>query len=182
MLTKSNYHIAMEKTAIISRLESVFAELTQFLEHVPDDQFGTPLAEGKWSIGQHAMHLLLSTTPITRAVQLPPSALVEKFGTRGEHQERDEAQLVKDYLSVLSTGVKAPPKFSPETVTAAQKPELIAGLRQEATQLTAAVAQWEESDLSNGVIPHPAMGKMTVREMLMFVVYHTEHHLGGMRD
>ena len=172
----------MEKTAIISRLETVFAELTQFLENMSDEQFSTPTTEGKWSPGQHAMHLLLSTTPITRAMQLPPSALAERFGTRGSHQERDEAHLVKDYLAVLSTGVKAPPKFSPEAVTAAQKPELVANLRQEATQLAATIAHWQESDLSNCVIPHPAMGVLTVREMLMFVVYHTGHHLGGMRD
>lgn len=172
----------MEKATLIARLENVFAELNAALTSLSDDQFVQPTAEGKWSPGQHAMHLLLSTSPITRALQLPPAALQEKFGARGDHEERNEIQLVNDYRAVLTTGVKAPPRFSPEDITAAQKPELIASLQQEATQLTAAIANWDESELTDCVIPHPVMGILTVREMLMFVVYHTGHHLGRMRD
>ena len=31
-------------------------------------------------------------------------------------------------------------------------------------------------NLDTLVIPHPLMGKMTVRELIMWAAYHTEHH------
>ncbi|WP_231962837.1 DinB family protein [Polaribacter sp. KT25b] len=33
-----------------------------------------------------------------------------------------------------------------------------------------------EKNLDTLVLPHPLMGKMTVREIIMWTAYHTEHH------
>jgi hypothetical protein len=27
------------------------------------------------------------------------------------------------------------------------------------------------------MVPHPSLGKITMRELLLFTIYHTEHHL-----
>ena len=40
-----------------------------------------------------------------------------------------------------------------------------------------AMAKWAEDSLDRYVLKHPAMGPLTVREMLMFAHYHESHHL-----
>jgi hypothetical protein len=36
---------------------------------------------------------------------------------------------------------------------------------------------WSEDDLDNHRLPHPLLGKLTVREMLFFTLYHIQHHM-----
>lgn len=171
----------MKKAAIIQGLQTNFGTLFQVLETLPEGQLSQPLAPGKWSIGQHAKHLLLSAQPVTKGMQLPKPALLNAFGTRGERLERSEEELVKVYRSALAGGVKAPPKFTPEELTEAQKAGLVADLKQELNDLTSTIDQWSETDLSEYVMPHPALGVLTIREMLIFTVYHTQHHTLAMQ-
>ena len=35
---------------------------------------------------------------------------------------------------------------------------------------------FEEDDLDKYLIPHPVLGKLTIREMLYFTICHTLHH------
>ena len=37
--------------------------------------------------------------------------------------------------------------------------------------------RWNEADLDSTRLPHPLMGRMTVREVLHFTVYHNLHHV-----
>ncbi|NBX80802.1 MAG: DinB family protein, partial [Flavobacteriales bacterium] len=34
-----------------------------------------------------------------------------------------------------------------------------------------------EDDLDKYVLPHPLLGKLTLREMLCFTIYHVKHHV-----
>jgi uncharacterized damage-inducible protein DinB len=38
------------------------------------------------------------------------------------------------------------------------------------------VERWSEKELDKRQLPHPLMGKLTLREMLFFTHYHTLHH------
>jgi len=40
----------------------------------------------------------------------------------------------------------------------------------------------DEDDLDRVMLPHPLLGKLTLREMLFFTIYHVEHHLGILRQ
>ena len=42
-----------------------------------------------------------------------------------------------------------------------------------------ALARWSESDLDAFLCPHPAMGPLTVRVMVMFTALHADHHRKG---
>jgi len=42
--------------------------------------------------------------------------------------------------------------------------------------LSAAVRRWDEAALDRYQLPHPILGKLTVREMLYFTLYHLGHH------
>ena len=43
--------------------------------------------------------------------------------------------------------------------------------------LVTAVGKWRERDLDKYRLPHPVLGKISVREMLFFTHYHDLHHL-----
>jgi hypothetical protein len=39
------------------------------------------------------------------------------------------------------------------------------------------VLSYREGKLDHYILPHPLLGKLTLREMLFFTIYHNEHHL-----
>lgn len=43
--------------------------------------------------------------------------------------------------------------------------------------LCAAITRWPEPALDAHRLPHPLIGRLTVREMLLFTLYHNRHHL-----
>ena len=38
-------------------------------------------------------------------------------------------------------------------------------------------SQISEHKLDRCILPHPLLGKLTLREMIYFTIYHMEHHL-----
>jgi len=36
--------------------------------------------------------------------------------------------------------------------------------------------KFTENELDRYILPHPLLGKLTLREMLFFTIYHIEHH------
>ena len=43
-------------------------------------------------------------------------------------------------------------------------------------ELLSAVEKWDETELDQYMLPHPILGKLTVREMLFFTIYHNLRH------
>jgi hypothetical protein len=37
--------------------------------------------------------------------------------------------------------------------------------------------KFSEKDLDTLILPHPLLGKVTLREMLYFTIYHVQHHV-----
>lgn len=44
-------------------------------------------------------------------------------------------------------------------------------------QLWSAIDVWRDADLDRYLLPHPLLGKLTLREMLFFTLYHNYHHV-----
>jgi hypothetical protein len=45
--------------------------------------------------------------------------------------------------------------------------------------LVAQAGRWSEADLDACRLPHPLLGRLTVREMLLFTQYHEVHHVAN---
>lgn len=43
-------------------------------------------------------------------------------------------------------------------------------------QLIKSIQKYSEQELDQTILPHPLLGKITLREMLYFTIYHVEHH------
>ena len=44
------------------------------------------------------------------------------------------------------------------------------------SELVSTTEKWQENDLDRYQLPHPLLGKLTIREMLYFAIYHNLRH------
>ncbi len=138
-----------------------------------------------WSPAHHARHLTLSNRPLIQALRLPRLALLA-VGGKAENGRvgRDFATMRETYLAALKAGARASGRFLPTlegSQDAAGQAAGVAELRESAEGLSGAAARWPDADLDGLTLPHPVLGKLTLREMLYFAVYHHSHHLEGVR-
>ncbi|MEL6122457.1 MAG: DinB family protein [Bacteroidota bacterium] len=160
-------------------LRSSFSHLLNHIELMSDSTFETPLAKGKWSPGQHLGHLILSTLPLVKALQIPPEKLQKKYGLL-DRDEMTEADMENTYVKVLSTGmVKAPLQFTIEAVTGDQRTELDQQFRTVLEDVLKAMDRRSDEELQKTCVPHPAIGLISLRELLVFTKVHTIHHAYG---
>ncbi len=169
------------KEQIINALEKKYAELIEWLNNHDAQLFERPEASGKWSAGQHADHLVKSTSPLRQGLDMPKIALRTTFGINNR-TEKSFNELVKKYKIKLSEGGRAGGRFLPKEIKNEQKSELIEQLKKELEGLKNIMEKWDEKKMSKFILPHPLLGKLTIREMMFFTVYHTEHHLNILRE
>lgn len=163
------------KVQIKAALRQSFGEVVYSVNDLTHDQFNVPREEGKWSPAEILGHLILSTKPITKAMRTPKMMLKAAFG-KNNREEKTFSELYDKYLAALAGGQKAPPNFTYNGASEKGKEKLLADFTEQLNQLLSQIDKWEEKDLSEYVLPHPAIGKLTIREMLFFTHFHTEHH------
>ncbi|MBN8578769.1 MAG: DinB family protein [Cytophagales bacterium] len=49
-------------------------------------------------------------------------------------------------------------------------------LTNEVTKLASKLNRFSEAELDLYILPHPLLGKLTLREMIYFTCYHVQHH------
>ncbi|QLH34686.1 MAG: DinB family protein [Cyclobacteriaceae bacterium] len=49
-------------------------------------------------------------------------------------------------------------------------------LTKEVNRLAAKLNRFSEAELDLYILPHPLLGKLTLREMIYFTCYHVQHH------
>lgn len=131
--------------------------------------------EGKWSTGQHLDHLIKSVLPLNKGLLLPKITFRLMFG-KPNREGRNYEGLIKRYGERLQMGGQASGRFVPPQVKLKDKTQLLDQFKSLYKKLDSIIDNWEEEQLDNYILPHPLMGKLTVREMLFFTVYHLEHH------
>ncbi|HFA51702.1 MAG TPA: DinB family protein [Bacteroidetes bacterium] len=169
------------KEQITQALESKYELLINWFRSHADDKFEIAEAPGKWSAGQHADHLIKSTQPLRKALAMPKFVLKNMFG-KNNRDERTYDIVVEKYKKKLAEGGKASGQYIPKKIENTQKEKLLQQLEKELKELIKIINKWEEGKMSIYLLPHPLLGKMTVREMLLFTVYHTEHHYNILRE
>lgn len=166
---------------IVAALEHLSREGERFLLDLPLDAFSTPQG-GKWSPADHARHLAKSTFPLGRALGIPRFVLGVLFG-RAAAPSRSFVEMRETYRERLARGATAG-RFTPEPVSVPANRKawraVVLGRFHDATSaLCRRIETWDEASLDRFRLPHPLLGKLTVREMLLFTVYHDSHHLNA---
>ena len=110
---------------------------------------------------------------------MPRLVLGFRFGRhRGPSRSFDE--VVDLYRAALAGGAGAgrfTPSERPEDVAPGEWRELVKTTWSHASAaLFEVIGRWSEKALDRYQLPHPLLGKMTVREILYFTLYHNAHH------
>lgn len=157
------------------------AEIATFLATIsdqnrPNNWITTAPAEGKWSPLQHLDHLVISIKAINRALRWVPKWVLRwRFG-RPNRPGRTYDELVARYRARLQERNFVNNPFASARVTGDQEADLRAAFVKEHEQFIRLFMKWSEKDLDAYLLPHPLLGKLTLREFLFFVSYHVGHH------
>jgi hypothetical protein len=166
------------KTEILAQLHELHRESGTFWNAFSDNAFFTPVGNG-WSPAENVRHLNKAVQPLARALSLPRILLRVLFG-KASRPSRNFTELRGTYLGILARGGGAG-SFAPEPMATPGHPDrvrakLMSTRESLANKLSSAIDGWKEEDLDRYRLPHPLLGKLTVREMLLFTVYHNYHH------
>ncbi len=164
----------MTKEILIVALREKHESFSKYIQSLSDSNFETALPE-KWSAGQQMEHIQLAVKPLNLAFWLPKFVLKMNFGTANRASRTYEG-LVEKYNQKLASGGRASRPFVPKSVPLSRRNEVLKSYEKTIQKFLKRVAKLNESDLDLYVIPHPLLGKLTLREMLYFTLHHVEHH------
>lgn len=165
----------MNKTEIIDKLRLEYGSFAELLGGLSEADFSFSLNSEKWAAGQQIDHLCRSVAPLNKGLRAPEFALKAMFG-KADRPSASYEELVSRYRSELAAGGTAPEPFRPDPIPFDQLEELAARLSDLVETLCQRIAGMEEEKLDVIMLPHPLLGKLTLREMFYFTIYHAEHH------
>ncbi|MBL7739987.1 MAG: DinB family protein [Chitinophagaceae bacterium] len=164
----------MTKQEIKNKLTENHHRLIDLVLSLSDTDF-LHSANGKWTAGQQLDHICRSVYPVRLAFSLPRFMLSLFFG-KSNRPSRDYDELVAKYLKKLEGNYQVAERFVPKPV----QPDKIIKLKDELLKaidsLNKNIDKYSEERLDKQILPHPLLGKLTLREMLYFTIYHAEHH------
>ncbi len=126
-----------------------------------------------WSVRQLLDHLVRSVQPVVKVMGTPRRVLLRTFGAP-QVVSRDFDVIQAVYRSELAGGAVAAGPFLPDA--AVPDDDLLRQWETVCEEFIEELSEWTEADLDAYQVPHPLIGMLTMREMVMFSVYHCRHH------
>lgn len=164
----------MRKPEIIDLLKTNHEKFIDSFTNLNEQQFITSM-NNKWSPGQQLDHIIKSVKPVVLALGLPHFIPRMLFG-KATRPSRSYESLVEKYQAKLATGGKSPGQFVPGKMNFDSKTKSIQKLNELVAKLGRQIESKTDKQLDYYLLPHPLIGKLTFREMVMFTAYHAEHH------
>jgi DinB superfamily len=165
----------LDKKKIILELEKAFEAVVHTSRDMEDGRFFHQ-PEGKWSAAENLGHLILAVKPLNIAFRLPRFILRLLIG-KANRPSLSYVDLVAKYQQKLAAGGRASRAFIPKSLPAnTDKATLLRNFQNVNDRFLENSSQWKEEELDIYMLPHPLLGKLTIREMLYFTVYHTQYH------
>lgn len=165
----------MNKEELKKQLEERYASFVSYINALSEADFLFSFNNEKWTAGQQLEHIYKSVKPVTLAFGLPHWLMRLIFG-KANRTSRSYEGLVSKYQKKLAEGGKSTKQFLPARVAFSQKQALINQLQKTVARLITLTDHLSEADLDTLLLPHPLLGKLTFREMLLFSIYHVQHH------
>jgi hypothetical protein len=159
---------------ILQLLDDVQRQSSAYWSAFPGDEFFAKIGEA-WSPADNVRHLAKSIRPVAKALRVPRLVLWLRFGAPRRASVTYDA-LRERYLAKLAGGADAG-RFAPSQRVVTDRAAVLAEHDQANRELRAGIARWKDAALDRYQIPHPVLGKLTVREMLFFTLYHQLHHV-----
>lgn len=178
MLIK-RYHL--NKFQILNHAEETIADIIELCRQM-DDQLFFYKSE-QWSSAENLEHLSLTFHRSWFGIVAPKFLLRWKFG-KPDRSSLHYEELEDEYYKKMDAGFEAQERFIPVVKEEkGAKEKLIARFEQVTKKYLDQVRYyWEDENMDNYQLPHPALGMITVRELLYFNLFHTTHHYKTIRN
>lgn len=167
---------------IIQELHTGKNKLIDYCALLPNAQFFFSPPE-KWSVAQQIKHLIISINTSRLAFTLPKFILKLITG-KPNRLSRSYDELVVKYTLKLEQGGRASRRFIPTMIQETYgKEKLVGEFNTSINKIAAAIKNnWDETSIDNYLSPHPLLGKITLRELSYFTIYHSLHHLNKIEN
>jgi uncharacterized damage-inducible protein DinB len=165
------------KSEVLTTLRDSNQWVIRWFTEIPTEYFFIRRDEA-WSASDNVDHLIKAHKPIAQALKLPKIALRVLFGKPDKPSITYE-ELCKIYREEIAKGAQASGRYLPNQAnpnTETKKRELLDQFLKASTELVSVLEKWDEKDLDNYLLPHPILGKLTIREIIFFTIYHNLRH------
>jgi hypothetical protein len=172
----------LSKKEIIQQLFEVSNEFVEFNADINSKDFFYQPAD-KWSVVQNITHLTTASKSTLLAFMLP-KFIIRLYTGKPNRPSRTYDELVTKYKLKLEQGGRASGRFIPKPVTIEKgKEKILTDFSKAMTRLSATIdRKWNDEELDQYIAPHPLLGKITLRELCYFTIYHTRHHLANIKE
>lgn len=164
----------MNMESIANKMKSNHQAFIQTISSLGKNEFEYSM-HGKWSAGQVLDHLCRSVDALSIGLLLPKQLIRYNFGMPDRPSAGYEG-LVSQYRELLSKGGKASGRYLPEMVSFSNRNRKMTALQKSVDKICRRLSRFSEPELDQYLLPHPLLGRITLREMLYFTIYHVEHH------
>jgi DinB superfamily len=167
----------MTKEEIIPAAENIFVQFSQTCGNIEEIIFFEKPGN-KWSVAENMQHLILSVNTTTLAYSLP-RFLVKWIGGRPNRASRTYDELLARYNKKIEEGGTASSRYVPKSIEIKYSREKILHNWKKTTSkfITSLTNNRTEKDLDAYLVKHPLLGRITLRELCYFTIFHTSHHL-----
>jgi hypothetical protein len=172
------------KFEVIESLRSANHKVTTYFSGLsPQQFFDHPPAI--WSPAENLQHLIQSVSPVAQALGIPSEALHKRFGL-SDRPSRPYSEIVKNYQAELAKGAVASEQYVPVLEGLPGDPqmaqdEILRNWERVSEGLLDILERQSDEDLDRTQLPHPLLGVLTMRELLLWTAYHNEHHVEDAR-
>lgn len=164
----------MNIAAISEQIRKRHLNFTEYLKSLSVEDFNF-YPESKWNARQQLQHIILCLDPLMKAFYIPKEALKAKFGVM-DRKSLSMDELYELYIVKLKEGGKAPDRFVPDQDSGNDRDQLCDTLNNTVEGLIKGIHNFSEEELDQFAIPHPLLGKISIREMLYNAIHHVQHH------
>lgn len=166
------------ESELISTLRDSNQRVTKWFTEIPAKDFFTRHGE-VWSASDNVDHLIKSHKPIAKVLKLPKFTLQAICG-KPEKPSMTYEELCQIYQNAIAKGGQAFGRYLPDQQSPIDsekaKSDLLNQFSKASADLVSVAEKWKENELNECLLPHPLIGKLTIREMLFFTIYHNFRH------
>ena len=163
---------------ITNALEAEVKNLVEWASGLDDETFFQSL-NSKWSTAEQIEHLRKSSWPLAQGLGKPKFILKLVVG-KPNRPSRDFNSVVDKYKTKLAAITQMPTtRFYPNLENDKTKEQILENYLAISQKLLTVISKWREDELDRYIVPHPLLGKLTVREMMFFTIFHTQHHFNS---
>lgn len=162
------------KTTIINSLRNSVENFNELISNLNKEEFEINI-NNKWSAGQDLVHLIKLLRILNIAYLIPKPLLGLLYGINKDEQRSFE-HLQMLYKKALANGAKSPSIYIPNSVLFENKTSLIEKHQLLNKKFIEKINKHTEDELDKFRLPHPILGKVSLRELVLFTSFHTIHH------